>query len=183
MNYEANSSSTADDLGSYVEQEGRPAVRFARTYPHPVERVWAALTDAEQLKQWFPFHAVIEPRVGGSVEFSGNPHAPDFTGRVLVYEPPLRLAFSWGGSELHFSLEDLDSGRCRLTMTDVLEARDVAARNGAGWSMCLRELDKLLAGEVTSGLHTTASRSWQSYYDLYIAAGVPYGAVIPGREE
>src|SRR6185436_4407027 len=26
------------DLGSYVELDGRPAVRFERTFPHPVER-------------------------------------------------------------------------------------------------------------------------------------------------
>jgi len=33
------------DLGSFIEFEGRPAVRFERTYDHPVERVWAAVTD------------------------------------------------------------------------------------------------------------------------------------------
>jgi hypothetical protein len=47
--------------------------------------------------------------------------------------------------------------------------------------MCLRELDKLLVGDETSGLHTTASRSWQEYYDSYVTAGVPHGAVIPGH--
>lgn len=173
-----------DDLGSYVVREGRPAVRFARTYPHSIERVWSAITEPGQLKQWFPFHTVIEPRVGGVVQFSGNPHAPDFTGQVLIYEPPQRLAFSWGGSELHFELEALDSGRCRLTLTDVLETQDAAARNGAGWSMCLRELATLLAGEPTSGLHQTASRSWQEYYDSYIAAGMPQAPPSPaGRSD
>lgn len=174
---------SGDDLGTYAEQEGRPAVRFARTYPHSAERVWSAITEPEQLKQWFPFHTVIEPQVGGVVHFSGNPHAPDFTGRVLVYEPPRRLAFSWGDSELQFELEALEDGRCRLTMTDFLEAENTAARNGAGWSMCLRELDKLLADEETAGLHSTESRSWQEYYESYIAAGVPHGAAIPGRPE
>ncbi|HWG24068.1 SRPBCC family protein [Actinospica sp.] len=180
---ESNRPQAGDDLGSYVVQEGRPAVRFARTYPHSIERVWSAVTEPEQLKQWFPFHTVIEPRVGGVVAFSGNPHPPDFTGRVLEYEPPRRLAFSWGGSELRFELEALDTGRCRLILTDLLEAQDTAARNGAGWSMCLRELDTLLAGGATSGLHTTASPSWQEYYDAYVAAGISHGAAIPGRAE
>jgi uncharacterized protein YndB with AHSA1/START domain len=171
------------DLGSYVEQEGRPAVRFVRTYPHAVERVWTAITEPGELRQWFPFHAVIEPRVGGVAKFGGNPHMPEFTGRVLVYEPPRRLAFSWGDSELRFELEALEGGRCRLTLTDVLEAPDTAARNGAGWNMCLRELDKLLVGEETSGLHTTTSPTWQQYYDGYVAAGIPHGAAIPGRAD
>ena len=169
------------DLGSYVEQEGRPAVRFVRTYPHSIERVWGAITEPGELRQWFPFHTVIEPLVGGVVTFSGNPHMPEFTGCVLVYEPPRRLAFSWGDSELRFELEALEGGRCRLTLIDVLEAADMAARNGAGWNMCLRELDKLLAGSETSGLHSTASRSWQEYYDSYVAAGIPHGAAIPGH--
>jgi hypothetical protein len=29
-------------LGTYVERDGRPAVRLLRTYPHPIDRVWAA---------------------------------------------------------------------------------------------------------------------------------------------
>ena len=180
---ESNVPRAGDDLGSYAVREGRPSIRFARIYPHSAEHVWSAITEPEQLKQWFPFQTVIEPRVDGVVEFSGNPYAPDFTGRVLVYEPPLRLAFSWGNSEMLFELETLDGGQCRLTMTEFLEAADTAARNGAGWSMCLRELDKLLAGEDTSGLHKTSSQSWQEYYEAYVAAGIPHGAAIPGRKE
>ena len=179
---QSNDARTGEDLGSYVEPGGRPAVRFARTYPHSAERVWGAITEPEQLKQWFPFHTVIEPRVGAVVEFSGNPHAPDFTGRVLVYEPPRRLAFSWGGSELHFELEALEDGRCRLILTDILEAGDTAARNGAGWSICLGELSRLLVGETTAEPRTTPSRTWQEYYESYIALGVPHGAAIPGQE-
>lgn len=171
-----------EDRGTYVVTDGRPAVRFTRVYAHSVEEVWSAITAPEQLKQWFPFHTVIEPRVGGVVSFSGNPLAPDFTGNVLVYEPPRRLAFSWGGSELRFELEAVDEHRCRLTMTDFLEAEDTAARSAAGWSMCLRELDSLLGGDGGPGPQTTASRSWQEYYDSYMAAGVPHGAAIPGRE-
>jgi uncharacterized protein YndB with AHSA1/START domain len=35
------------DLGSYLEYDGRPAVRFQRTYTHTIDRVWAAVTDAD----------------------------------------------------------------------------------------------------------------------------------------
>ena len=30
------------DNGTYLEIDGRPAVRFERIYDHPVARVWAA---------------------------------------------------------------------------------------------------------------------------------------------
>src|SRR5262249_41825335 len=35
----------ATEYGTYIEYDGRPAVRFVRTYPHPIERVWHAITD------------------------------------------------------------------------------------------------------------------------------------------
>ena len=39
------------DRGTYVEHDGRPAVRFVRHYPHPAERVWAAVSEPAGLRQ------------------------------------------------------------------------------------------------------------------------------------
>jgi uncharacterized protein YndB with AHSA1/START domain len=39
--------------GTIQPLEGRSLVRFERRYPHSVERVWAALTEPDQLRQWF----------------------------------------------------------------------------------------------------------------------------------
>ncbi|MGH3693962.1 MAG: SRPBCC domain-containing protein [Pseudonocardiaceae bacterium] len=50
------------DRGTYLEHDGRPAVRFQRTYPHPIERVWAAVTEPDELSHWFPCAVQIEPR-------------------------------------------------------------------------------------------------------------------------
>jgi len=165
------------DMGTFVSYQGRPAVRFTRRYDHPAERLWTAITDPDELSQWFPSKAVMEPRVGGSIEFSGDPNMPLSTGTILVYEPPARLAYSWGGTELHFELEPAGPGErgCVLTLINVLEAADEAARNAAGWSVCLGELDKLTAR--SAGI--VPARSWRDYYDAYIAAGLPSGARIP----
>ena len=48
------------DLGTYIEHQGRPAVRFVRTYPHSIERVWSAITEPDQLRAWFPSAVTIE---------------------------------------------------------------------------------------------------------------------------
>ncbi len=37
------------DLGTHIEYDGRPAVRFERTFRHPVERVWRAISDPAEL--------------------------------------------------------------------------------------------------------------------------------------
>jgi uncharacterized protein YndB with AHSA1/START domain len=167
------------ELGTYVEHGGRPAVRFTRTYPHPVERVWSAVTSPQELEAWFPSKVSIELHEGGAVEFSGYPHAESSTGAVLACEPPNRLAFTWGEDELHFELEAVERGQCRLTLINVLGARDAAARNAAGWSVCLAELDKHLAGRSTDGPHSDSAEAWQPLYDAYIAAGMPSGAWLP----
>ena len=77
------------DEGTYLEIDGRPAVRFERIYDHPVARVWAAVTEPEEMRHWFPSPEVRhDGRTGGSITVSGDPYSPDpKTSRVLVWEP------------------------------------------------------------------------------------------------
>jgi uncharacterized protein YndB with AHSA1/START domain len=166
--------------GTYVEHDGRPAVRFRRSFDHPVERVWAAISEPDGLAHWFPSKVSLEHRVGGTIEFSGDPNMPVMTGTILAFEPPRRLAFTWGASELHLELEGDGERGCVLTLTDVLDAKDAAARNAAGWEVCLAELGRHVAGLPADGPHGSAAESWQAHYDAYVAAGMPSGAVIPG---
>jgi uncharacterized protein YndB with AHSA1/START domain len=168
-----------DDLGSYVEQNGRPAVRFERGYPHPVERVWAAITEPGQLVRWFPSAVEMEPRVGGAVRFSGDPYSEGSSGEVLTWDPPHRLAFTWGPDELHLTLDDDGDGRCRLVLVDVLSDRSTAARNGGGWHVCLAELTKLLDGVPSKGPHSEDAEPWEPIYRAHVEAGLPSGAAVP----
>jgi uncharacterized protein YndB with AHSA1/START domain len=166
------------DRGTYIEHEGRPAVRFERVYPHPIERVWAAVSEPEGLAHWFPSTVTIEPRKGGTITFSDDPNVEPATGTVLRYEPPRALSFSWYGDELHLDLTPHEDGGCTLTLINVLEARDTAARNAAGWSVCLAELTKHL-----SGPHGESSElPWEPLYEAYVADGMPSGAPIPGAD-
>jgi len=173
----------ADLTGTYLTlDDGRPAVRFSRTYDHPVERVWQFVTDADELAQWFPFRADIDLRPGGAIAFSGDPDVPEFMGRVLAVDEPRHLSFEWGGDELHFDLEALDEKRTRFILTNVLQAADTAARNGAGWEVCLTALDAKAKGERFEGPHSGMSAPWKAYYEGYVEAGVPSGAPVPGMD-
>jgi len=162
------------DLGTYVEHDGRPAVRFERTYPHPVARLWAAITETGELSHWFPSSVAMESHVGGKIEFTGDPNIASSAGEILVFDPPHRLSYTWGGDELHFQLSPAGDNGCTLTLIEVLEAADTAARNAAGWTVCLAALDKHLTGDAS-----TATEPWRSVYESYIAAGMPSGAWIP----
>ena len=93
------------------------------------------------------------------------------------------MGFTWGVDELHFELEPIDDNNCKLTLINVLEARDTAARSAAGWSVCLAELDKHISGAAADGPHSDTSEPWRPYYDAYVADGMPSGAEIPGETE
>lgn len=174
---------SADLTGTYLTlDDGRPAIRFSRTYAHPVERVWHFVTDPDELTEWFPARAEIDQRPGGTVTLSGDPNLPESTGRVLAVDPRRHLSFTWGGDELRFDLEQLDGGRTRFTLTHVLAAEDTAARNGAGWEVCLTALDARARGERVEGAHAGPSAAWKGFYDGYVAAGVPAGAFVPGMD-
>lgn len=174
---------SVDLTGAYLTlDDGRPAVRFGRTYDHPVDHVWRYVADPAELALWFPSRAEMELRPGGAVRFTGDPNTPESTGRVLAVDPPRHLSFAWGGDELHFDLEALDDGRTRFTLTDVLGAADTAARNGAGWEVCLTALDAAAGGRAVDGPHTGASALWKEFYDGYVGAGVPSGAPVPGLD-
>lgn len=169
------------ERGTLIDHDGRPAVRFRRDFAHPVERLWAAITDPDDLAHWFPSKVRMEPWAGGTIEFFGDPNLPETrsSGTILEFEPPTRLAYSWHASELHFTIEPAGDGGCVLTLTDVLEASDAAARNAAGWTVCLAELGKHLAGQRADGPHSDTAESWKRHYDEYISTGMPSGAWIP----
>lgn len=166
------------DRASFIEHDGRPAVQFRRTYPHPIQRVWAAISEPAQIEKWFPSKVSFEPRTGASIEFSGDQNTEGSSGTILAFAPPRLLAFNWGGDELHFELEPIDDASCMLTLINVLEAHDTAARNAAGWTVCLAELDKLIAGQNVSGPHSDSAEDWREHYDSYVAAGMPSGAEL-----
>ncbi|SEP73658.1 Uncharacterized conserved protein YndB, AHSA1/START domain [Streptomyces sp. yr375] len=170
---------STDPTGTYLAlDDGRPAVRFTRGYGRPADRVWQLVTDPAELVHWFPSRLEIELRPGGTIRFSGDPNMPESTGRVLAVTAPRHLSFAWGGDELRFDLEAVDDDHTRFTLTDVLEATDTAARNAAGWEVCLAALD------TRAGEHDGAGPGdpvhWETYYRAYVEAGFPSGAPVPG---
>jgi uncharacterized protein YndB with AHSA1/START domain len=77
------------------DQAGSAQLRFERTLPHPPERVWQALTDPEQLRQWYMAHALIDGRPAGSVDMMSGPARFHVTGRILFWEPPRIFEYEW----------------------------------------------------------------------------------------
>ena len=168
------------DNGTYLEVEDRPAVRFERTYPHPIERVWEAISDPAEMKHWFPSPNVEhDARAGGSITLSGDPYAPDAkTTRLLVWEPPHRFSFEWESDELHFTLSEVDGG-CRLELVNLLSTRGAGARNSAGWEICLGHLDRVVDGTWEPSPTDGGMEEFLPILEKYKSLGVPDDGWLP----
>jgi uncharacterized protein YndB with AHSA1/START domain len=128
-----------------LERDGRSVLRFERLLAHPRERVWSALTDRNELEAWHPTPFELDGEV---LEFLPSPGAPDFgTGRLLALDEPSLIAYTWGEDELRWTLSEREGG-CLLTLEHSFADRFKAARDGAGWHVCLGALDALLDGAM-----------------------------------
>jgi uncharacterized protein YndB with AHSA1/START domain len=135
-----------DEHAVLLDREGRSVLRFQRLLAHPPERVWSALLEREDLEAWHPTPFELDPRKGGTITFlasKGAPSMPD--GQVLAIEAPRLLAYTWGADELWFMLAAHEQG-CLLTLEHSFEDRFKAARDGAGWHLCLCSLGARLDG-------------------------------------
>lgn len=139
-------------LGGFVD---RHTFRFVRRYPHPVERVWAALTDPAQLTVWLWPCTRFEARLGGVGVF--NP-GKEITLTVTEFEPPRRLRL---GGAIRFTLESLEGG-AQLTL-DLSRPPDgwspMALAGYHGW---LGRLARLLAGRPQAETEAWALGIWNA---------------------
>jgi uncharacterized protein YndB with AHSA1/START domain len=144
----------------------RPAVRLERHLADPPPVVWKALTEREQLRSWFPCDVIVDsgqwvPGATITFPFPAEVINMTLTGRVLAVDPPRLLSYTWGDEVLRFELSP-ENGGTRLVLVDELPA-NAAARNAAGWEVCLDRL---------AGL-TPADDAWKSHFDSYAAAFEP----------
>ncbi len=153
-----------DQLGQF---NGPGEVRFLRTLPGPIERIWDFLTDAEKRSRWFA-GGPMEPREGGkfTLNFRHILIAPDETppadheefhdpgckmeGIVTRWEPPRVLAYTFGDtgeSEVTFELTP-QGASILLVLTHRARGDDLPYITGyaAGWHTHLAQLIALLEG-------------------------------------
>jgi uncharacterized protein YndB with AHSA1/START domain len=76
-----------------VDRE-RASVVFRRWLRHPIEEVWAAVTDPKQIEVWFMAKVRRDDSPGGSLEMD-HPNGVRATGRVLEWRPPRVYEYEW----------------------------------------------------------------------------------------
>ncbi len=163
-----------EELGALDPDAGTLA--FSRTYAHPIDRVWRALTERDQLAVWFPQTVVgdlLTPGAPLRFESAGD-GAPGFAGQVLRVEPPRVLEFVWGTDVIRLDLEPGD-GACRLTLTDKIDELGKASRDGAGWHACLDLLEAAVDGIEPP---VSSMDRWREVHPRYVRAFGPEASSI-----
>jgi uncharacterized protein YndB with AHSA1/START domain len=147
-------------------------IRFERLLPGSIETVWAFLTESRKRGEWLasgPMELSPDqaPPPDKYAKMDAEGHRAEET--VTVFDPPHRLAFTWGGgSEVMFELAPKD-GKVLLTLTHRALPTE-AERNGTagGWHCHLTILAEKLEG-----------RTPPAFWDVFRKIDAEYANGIP----
>jgi uncharacterized protein YndB with AHSA1/START domain len=143
---------------------------FVRVLPHAPHKVWSALTDPAQLREWAPFDADRDLGTTGeaTLTMAGGAEPEALPATVRHAEPARLLEYTWGDDVLRWELEASGSGT-RLTLRHTIDDRDWIPSVLAGWHICLDVADRLMAGRPVGRIVADEARDhgWGRLKDAY----------------
>jgi uncharacterized protein YndB with AHSA1/START domain len=132
--------------GANVQKEGEKwTLVLVRELRHAPKKVWEALTDPAQLREWAPFDADRRMNAAGAtvnLTTIGAPKTLVSQTTVTRADPYKALEYSWGGGDIRWELQALGDGT-RLTLWANINRRYIAM-GATGWHICIDVLDRLL---------------------------------------
>ena len=162
--------------GAQVRKEGEKwTLILQRQLRHSPEKVWQALTDPSQLREWAPFDTEANLGREGTVKLTwvGAPTALET--KVTRADAPKLLEFG----DIRWELEP-SGGGTRLTLWHNIDRRYVSW-GAAGWHICFDVLDRLLEGKPLgrmAGGEAMKVGAWQRLVSEYAKQ---FGTEAPGH--
>ena len=105
---------------------GDPPINVEQVFTVPPEKVWSAITEIDQMRQWF-FDNIPEfkAEIGFETRFTVNSGKSDFVHLWKITEviPLKRITYNWkyedylGDSFVNFALSEHHKGQTTLTLT------------------------------------------------------------------
>jgi uncharacterized protein YndB with AHSA1/START domain len=147
---------------------------LVRELRHSPEKVWPALTDPAQVREWAPF--VVDGSlgtVGNTVKltWAGNPTPIDT--KVTQADVPRVLEFG----DIRWELEPSAAGT-RLTLWTNIDRRFVAW-GAAGWHISFDVLDRFLAGDPIGRIAGADAMKFAGWQRLVAEYAKQFGAEPP----
>lgn len=162
--------SITSPLGAVVRDDQGMRLEFVRTFPDPIERVWAALTDPDELAAWFGTWRG-DPSTG-TIEIAPIEGDGEFQSAELVEcDEPRRVAVVLpspdGAWPLSIELSEADGVTTLVFVHRLAEPYD-ATSIGPGWHYYLDRLDAAVHGAPLPG-----ADDWPAYEPLGIDYPLP----------
>jgi uncharacterized protein YndB with AHSA1/START domain len=166
------------DLPRFVD---RWTIQYVRVFPHPIDRVWRALTDPKEFRAWFIVGS-IELKTGGAYTF-GEPEV-DFAGHVLAIEAPRLIRFGGGPG----TSKEQEEGWFQFELSEVAsETRMLFTQHFAPNAAYQESPEEYLGGDLP-----VRSAPWKpgivaGWHDIFDAmhdhlAEIPAGSLLPPSE-
>ncbi len=132
-------------------------VAYEELLPHPIEAVWAELTDQSAISDWLMATNDFQPTVGCRFRMKPVSIAGWVEAEVLEIEPPRRMVWSWSvdddnpPSKVTFMLKrEGDGTRLRLRHVGVFDPA-VARMFRDGWPGRIKALAELIGRAEGNG--------------------------------
>ena len=166
--------------GAEVRKDGETwTLVLVRDLHHPPAKVWKALTDPEQLREWAPFDSDRDLGAVGSAKLStvGTPYVSET--QVKRADAAKALEYSWGGGDIRWELEPLGDGGTRLTLWHNIN-RGYIAWGAAGWHVCFDVLDLFLGGQAIGRIVGPEAMKFEGWQRLSNEYAKQFGVDNPG---
>lgn len=157
-----------------TDSQGRAVVSFERHFKHPVEKVWRAITDPNEVRGWL-YDLAIDPRIGGAIALSlggtdqdGNHNT--IHGEITELIPQALIEY-WidnvSSGTRHILRWELASepGGCALKFSNTFDNGERAPNSIiCGWHNCLEILEESIGGRRANWQTHTRDRVIELYW-------------------
>lgn len=142
------------------------SIEHTISIPAPIERVWDAITQAEQMLEWFGTRVEVDFREGGMLVFGWDDDVN--IGRIETIRKPHEFVYRWRSytSDISTPIDDLPSTVVRFTLEETEDGTQLTmqetgfaalppelyktsmASNSSGWTVELKELEDYLLNRL-----------------------------------
>ena len=158
-----------------VQKEGEKwTLILVRELRHSPEKVWRALTDPAELREWAPFE--VDQNLGAAgttanLTWVGTPTS--FEAAVTRAEAPEVLEYD----DIRWQLE-ASGGGTRLTLWHKIDRRFISW-GAAGWHISLDVLDRLLSGNPIGRVAGAEAMKFSGWQQLNAEYAEQFGIEAP----
>ena len=160
--------------GAQVRKDGEKwTLILVRELRHSPDKVWQALTDPAELREWAPFEVDESLGTAGTVKLTWVGTQVTMETRVTRAEAPKVLEYN----DTRWELEP-SGGGTRLTLWTNLDRRYISM-GAAGWHICFDVLDRFLSGNPIGRIAGGGAMKFGGWQRLNAEYATQFGVETP----